>query len=459
MKIDLNDTIAAIATSYGDAGIGIVRISGPRALVIADKIFTAKNGQLPSSFKTYSMHYGWITKEQNTIDEVIISVMRAPKSFTCEDVVEISCHGGIVAQRAILDLVLDNEARLALPGEFTRRAFLNGRIDLSQAEAILDVTKAKTDRALIIGVEQLKGKLSLEINQIRNILLDVLTVLEANIDFPEEDIDAVQKSKIISKLNDAQNKLNCILTAAKQGKIYREGICTVICGKTNVGKSSLLNALLKEERSIVTPIAGTTRDIIEEIIDIKGIPIRIIDTAGLLKPRDLAEKAAIAKTKTSINSADLIILMFDGSRKLSKEDLGLIRKLKKKNVLAIINKVDLPKKIELSIIQKNFKHVIELSAKKIKNIVELENAIVEMIHKGELIIHESVYISNNRHIQELKKAQKLVAESIESFSDTLSIEFIAQNLKDSISYVDDLLGKNFSEDLLDKIFNQFCIGK
>ncbi len=459
MKIDLNDTIAAIATSYGDAGIGIVKLSGPESISIADKIFISKKGDLPSNFKTYTMHYGWIVKDQNTIDEVILSVMRAPKSFTCEDVVEISCHGGIVAQRAILDLVLDKGARLALPGEFTRRAFLNGRIDLSQAEAILDITKAKTDRALKIGIEQLKGKLSLEINQIRNILLDVLTILEANIDFPEEDIDSIGKNKIVSQLQSVQNKLNSILEAAKQGKIYREGICTVICGKTNVGKSSLLNVLLKEERSIVTPIAGTTRDVIEEIIDIKGVPIRIIDTAGLLKPRDLAEKKAIAKTKISIDLADLVILMFDGSRKLSKEDLTLIKKLKKKNVLAIINKADLPQKIEREIIYKNFKHIIELSAKKIKNIVELENSIVEMIYKGQVMIHESVYISNNRHIQELKRAQKLIVETIENFNETLSVEFIAQNIKDSIVYIDDILGKNFSEDLLDKIFGQFCIGK
>ncbi|MFA4993669.1 MAG: tRNA uridine-5-carboxymethylaminomethyl(34) synthesis GTPase MnmE, partial [Candidatus Omnitrophota bacterium] len=294
MLIDnLEDTIAAISTAVGEGSVGIVRLSGQNALAIADEVFAGKRNLKPSEFKTYTMHYGRIVCAGEVIDEVILTIMRAPHSYTREDVVEINCHGGIVALRKVLDLVLERGCRLALPGEFTRRAFLNGRIDLAQAEAVIDIIRAKTDSALKVSLEQLKGGLSKEINKIRQGLLNILVVLEANIDFPEEELKQQDMVAISQNLAGVRTRLNGLLESAKAGRILRDGIQVVICGRPNVGKSSLLNALLKKERSIVTPIAGTTRDSIEEMIDVKGIPVRIVDTAGILKPRDLVEKKAV----------------------------------------------------------------------------------------------------------------------------------------------------------------------
>jgi len=458
-KQDLTDTIAAIATPVGESGIGIVRISGKNALAIADKIFTDKANNKASSFKSFTLHYGWIVESFKIVDEVILTVMRAPRTFTKEDVVEINCHGGIVALRKVLDLVLDNGARLAEPGEFTKRAFLNGRIDLAQAEAVLDIIRAKTDSALKVGIEQLKGALSKEINKIRGEILDVLSVLEANIDFPEEDIDSVQLSAVFKKLKTVNNYLQKIIADSQFGKVLREGVHVVICGRPNVGKSSLLNALLKQERSIVTPIPGTTRDTIEEIIDIKGIPVRIVDTAGILEPRDLVEKKAIQRTKKYIDTADLVILLFDAGTKLHKDDLVLIKKLKKKKTIAVINKMDLKQKIEKDKLKKSFNKVVEISAKKIENLNLLEDAIADMVLGGKISVPESLLVANARHIQALKQIEKSVAEALNSLDNKLSLEFIAESVRDSLGGTEELLGKKFSEDLLDKIFNDFCIGK
>ncbi|MBI3990546.1 MAG: tRNA uridine-5-carboxymethylaminomethyl(34) synthesis GTPase MnmE [Candidatus Omnitrophica bacterium] len=459
LNYDINDTIAAIATGLGESGIGIVRISGKSALAVADRVFLSRNKKKPSAFKTYTTHYGWVGDGQKVIDEVILTVMRAPKSYTKEDTVEINCHGGILALRATLNLVLENGCRLASPGEFTKRAFLNGRIDLAQAEAVLDIIRAKTDSALKISVEQLRGGLSYQINKPRKVLLDVLSQLEANIDFPEEDIGHSGSNDILRRLNTANNALKDILETSGQGRIFREGINVVICGKPNVGKSSLLNALLKQERSIVTHLAGTTRDTIEEVIDIKGIPVRIVDTAGIIEPRDLIERKAIQRSKRYIDLADLIILLFDGSRRLAKEDEVIISKIKIKNALAIINKIDLKQKIDKARIQRRFNHVISISAKQLKNIGLLESAIVNLAYSGKIIHSEPVMVSNLRHIKAIQDAQKLIAESINSLDNKLSVEFIAQDVKDALGHLDDLLGKRFSEDLLDKIFSDFCIGK
>lgn len=481
-KYDINDTIAAIATAVGESGIGIVRISGRDALSIADKLFVAKDGSKPSGFKTYTTHYGWVVsshKQQaprftptikslqheacslkhDIIDEVILTVMRAPKSYTKEDVVEINCHGGIVALRAVSELVLESGARLASPGEFTQRAFLNGRIDLAQAEAVLDIIKAKTDSSLKIGIEQLKGALSSRINNLRKALLGILSQIEANIDFPEEEISPVNLKEIAQRLESVDKGLKDILDSSRQGRILREGIQAVIAGSPNVGKSSLLNALLRQERSIVTAVAGTTRDTIEEIIDIKGIPIRIVDTAGIIEPRDLIEKKAVQRSKRYIDLADLVILLFDGSRRLSREDETLVRRLKRKTVIAIINKIDLKQKIQRHKILERFSHVIDISAKRSKNIGLLERAIVNLVYDGKVSNPEPVMVSNLRHIEAIKEAKKLIAEAINSLDNKLSPEFIAQDIKDALLHLDDILGKRFSEDLLDKIFSEFCIGK
>ncbi|MCK9603918.1 MAG: tRNA uridine-5-carboxymethylaminomethyl(34) synthesis GTPase MnmE [Candidatus Omnitrophica bacterium] len=458
-KEDSNDTIAAISTPPGESGIGIVRLSGKRALAIVDEIFASKDGEKASGFKTYTTHYGWIMQNAKVIDEVILTVMRAPRSYTKEDIVEINCHGGIVAMRAVLDLVLMKGCRLSLPGEFTKRAFLNGRIDLVQAEAVLDIIRAKTDSALRIGTEQLRGTLSGKINKLRQILLEMLAGIEANIDFPDEDITGVHLKRTLQKLNEINGTLKEILDTARCGRIMREGIHVVICGKPNVGKSSLLNALLKQERSIVTPVAGTTRDTIEEVIDIKGLPVRIVDTAGILEPRDLIEKKAVERAKRFIHLADLVLLLFDASRRLDKEDQALIRKLKKKPAIAIINKIDLKEKIEKEKVLKNFKCVIELSAKKLKNIGLLEEAIVNLVYHGRVSSPESVLVSNLRHIEKIREAQKLIEETAKSLDNKLSLEFVAEGIKATLVYFDGILGKRFSEELLDKIFSDFCIGK
>lgn len=456
---NLNDTIAAISTPVGEGGIGIVRLSGSCALKIADKVFASKDPLSPSGFKSYTTHYGWVIDEKkNIVDEVILTVMRSPKSFTREDVVEINCHGGIVALRAVLGLVLENGCRLAEAGEFTKRAFLNGRIDLAQAEAVVEIIRAKTDSTLKMGLEQLKGGLSLKINRICASLLEILSPIEARIDFPDEEIPA-QDASLKKSLKNINDELLKIIEDSKRAKVFREGIHTVICGRPNVGKSSLLNALLRQERSIVTPVAGTTRDTIEEIIDIKGIPVRIVDTAGILEPRDLIERKAVQRSKKHIEMADLVLLMFDASKSLTKEDEALIRKLKGKRAIAVINKIDLKQKINKSRIADKIKNIVEVSAKKGKNIDLLEEAIAGLVFEGKIVVVEPLLVSNARHVFSIKDAQKLVAQAIDSVDNKLSIEFIAQDIKEALSRLEDILGKRFSEDLLNKIFRDFCIGK
>ena len=459
IKNDLTDTIAAISTPIGTGGIGIVRISGKEALGIADKIFVSPGANKPSLFKTYTTHYGKIMDKEKVIDEVILTVMRAPKSYTRENVVEINGHGGIIALRDILDLVLKNGARLAEPGEFTKRAFLNGRIDLSQAEAVIDIIRAKTDSALRLSIGQLKGALSKQINKHREALLGILVQLEASIDFPEEEIALADLKAIIGKLSAVHNELKKLIDGFKFARVMREGIHVVICGKPNVGKSSLLNALLKEERSIVTSVAGTTRDTIEEIIDIKGIPVRIVDTAGILEPRDLIEKRAVERSKIHIHQADLAIIVFDGSKKLSKEDALIIRRLKRKATLALINKMDLKPRIERSKILKTFKRVIDISARKPKNIDLLENAIADLVYAGSVFTPESITAGNLRQARIIQRSEKIIAQALKSLDNKLSLELTAQEIKEALGCFDDLLGKSFSEEMLDKIFSEFCIGK
>ncbi|MBU1923242.1 MAG: tRNA uridine-5-carboxymethylaminomethyl(34) synthesis GTPase MnmE [Candidatus Omnitrophica bacterium] len=460
MLIDnLDDTIAAISTAVGEGSVGIVRLSGPRALIITDALFVGKKGLKPSKSKTYTMHYGKIVHAGQILDEVILTVMRAPHSYTREDVVEINCHGGIVALRKILDSVLENGCRMATPGEFTRRAFLNGRIDLAQAEAVIDIIRAKTDSALKVGIEQLRGGLSKEIDKIRQGLLNILVILEANIDFPEEDLKPQDMAGISKSLAVVRAQLNRLLDSAKAGRILRDGIHVVICGKPNVGKSSLLNALLKKERSIVTSVAGTTRDSIEEIIDIKGIPVRIVDTAGILKPRNLIEKKAVWRAKTHIRSSDLAIILFDASRRLDEDDWKLMKAVKNKNVIAVINKIDLKGQIQKEKLFKVFHKVVELSAKKAKNINLLEDALCEFVYQGKLRSPEFMLVSNLRHISALKEAQKLFSNASSALDNKLPLEFLTQDLKDASVYLDEILGKDLSGDLLDRIFADFCIGK
>ncbi|MBN1913775.1 MAG: tRNA uridine-5-carboxymethylaminomethyl(34) synthesis GTPase MnmE [Candidatus Omnitrophica bacterium] len=468
-NFDSDDTIAAISTAAGTSGIGIVRISGKDAFSVADKIFTSKDKIKPSQFDTYTLHYGWIASPQpagrhrlaaDIIDEVLLTVMRAPKSYTREDIVEINCHGGMAALKRVLELVLDSGCRIAEPGEFTRRAFLNGRIDLAQAEAVLDIINAKTERALKISLGQLKGEVSCKIRFIREELLRIFSRMEASIDFPDDEVSPGSPGDLSAGLKKVANELKNILDTSRYGRIIREGVRVAICGRPNVGKSSLLNAILKEERSIVTPIAGTTRDTVEEAVNIQGVAVEIIDTAGILKPRGLIEKEAVRRSHVSIASADVVVLLFDSSRSLGKEDLMLMRKLNKKTVIAALNKTDLKQKIRKDFLNKQFGRLIEISAKKRKNIKLLEEEIISLVFHGRLDIpSDGVLVSDLRHIEALKKTQKFVAEALNSLDNNLSLEFVSQDVKEALYGLDVILGLEFSEELLDKIFSEFCIGK
>lgn len=483
----LEDTIVAIATPPGQGGIGIVRLSGKNTLAICDQIFVSKNKKKPAEFKSFTVHYGWIVnvrKHQNanegpfassvknsdakgpgedfeTIDEALLTLMRAPKSYTTEDVAEISCHGGLVVLQTILQLILDCGARLAEPGEFTKRAFLNGRIDLTQAEAVLDIIEAKTERFLRMSLHQLKGELSLELEEIREHLLRIYVEMEAIVNFPEDEIDASTRLKLIQEIQSVKTKVDTLLASGEQGRILKDGIRIVICGKPNVGKSSLLNVLLKIPRAIVTDVAGTTRDTIEETAQIKGIPFQLIDTAGILEPRDLIEEEAVRRSRLYINSADLILLVMDAGSAISSQDQLLMRNISDKNVLVVVNKCDLEEKISEKEIQRQLrdKKIVKVSALKRMAIEDLENAIVENVCQGQPMDTQTTLISNVRHIQALKDACATLARAQGMTQDGLSFEFVSEEIKLAVNFLDNITGRNIDNDLLDTIFSEFCIGK
>jgi tRNA modification GTPase len=466
-NLNQQDTIAAIATSFGEAGIGIVRLSGARALEIAEKIFLAKDNRRPGEFKTYTLHYGWIVDRQpptanrqpEVIDEVLLTVMRAPHSYTKEDVVEINCHGGPIALRRALELVLENGCRLAEPGEFTKRAFLNGRLDLAQAEAVLDIIRAKSEAALKAGLGQLKGVFSQRLSRISKMLLGALADLEGEINFPEEGLGSISLRRVRQQLEKIDRELASLLKDAKLGRALRDGLQVVICGRPNVGKSSLLNALLRQERCLVSHIPGTTRDTIEELIDIKGLPVKLVDTAGLTQPRGLIEEKALERSRKFIQAADLVLLVFDGSRRLQPEDKRLVTELKRKPVLAVVNKIDLARRIEKKYLRGCFPHLVEVSASQAKNIGLLEEAIFALFSGGRAALGQSVVITNLRHIQAVDKAKKLVAQALISLDNKLSAELISQDLQVALDYLEETLGRRFSQKLLERIFSEFCVGK
>lgn len=458
---DGSDTIAAVSTSPGECGISIIRVSGGRALSVADKVFRPADGRRPSALPSHSLNYGWVVDDSgHAVDEAMLGIMKAPRSYTREDVVEINCHGGEFSSRRILDLLLQSGCRLAAPGEFTKRAFLNGRIDLSQAEAVMNVISARTEAAARSGVMQLKGGLSARIMPLRSGLIDLLAGLEAAVDFPEEEVYGGVMEGAPGALKDILGDIRSLIGTARCGIPLNEGAKVVICGRPNTGKSSLLNALLKRERSIVTSIAGTTRDTVEENTDIKGIPVRLIDTAGIKKPQDAAEKKAVLRSRRYIDHADLVILLFDGSRKLEAADRTLIKKLRKtRNVLAVVNKSDLKRRIETAMLEKEFGGSIVISAKKEKNLGILEDKIAGRIFKGGVPEGEAVFISSRRHLESLRQAEKHISGAYGSCSGGLSPELAAQDIKDALWSLDSILGLNSGEDVLERIFSRFCIGK
>ena len=455
------DTICAIATALGEGGIAIIRVSGDKALDIVSKIFKAHSGQDIKSMKSYTMKYGHIYDIDNEelIDEVIISFMKGPKSFTAEDTVEINCHGGVVSTNKVLESVIKAGARLAEPGEFTKRAFLNGRIDLSQAEAVMDIIKAKTDLAMKSALMQSTGHLSTQINKQREYMLNILALVEFAVDFTEDDeeVDPSIPIKVAESLEKSIGEMNVLLRGANEGKLIREGLSLAIVGKPNVGKSSLLNALLREKRAIVTDIAGTTRDVIEEYINLDGIPVKVIDTAGIRETEDVVEKIGVERSKEKLEEADLVLLVLDTSRELDQEDKDIIESVKDKKCILILNKIDLEWKIEEDILG-SFENVIKISAKEEIGLDELKQTIKDLFFNGK-IDTESLIISNSRHKQALYRALENAENALVRVKNNEYLDLISIYVTASLRALGEITGSELEEDLVNKIFSDFCVGK
>ena len=453
-------TIVAISTAPGIGGIGIVRMSGKDCFTILKKIFEPKTKEIRP--KGYTMQYGNITNKENgqIIDEVLVSYFVEPKSYTTENMCEINSHGGTVILKQILQLCIENGAELAKPGEFTQRAFLNGRIDLSQAEAVIDILNAKTDMEANTAEKQLEGYLSKKIKEIREIGISLMSDIEASIDYPEYDVEEVTKEKLIKELDNIKEKLETLELSFESGKLLKEGIKTVIIGKPNTGKSSLLNAMLKEDRAIVTQYAGTTRDTIEEYINLRGIPLKIIDTAGIRKTENEVEKIGIEKSRKAIEEADLIIAIFDGSKQLEDEDEEIINLIKTRTAVIVINKEDL-KEPDDSILQKlNIgKPIIKISAIKKAGIEKIYNEIVNLFEMSKISSDSSFIITNLRHKKIIEDAKEIICKAIKTIDDKMPIDIIAIQIKEMLDKLGEITGDNTSEDVIKDIFSKFCLGK
>ena len=454
----LFDTIAAISTPKGEGGIGIIRISGDKSFEILSKIFNTKNPNKDLGF--YKFNYGFIHDNGKIIDEVMIVRMKAPKTYTCEEIVEINCHGGNLITEKVLELVLKNGARHAEQGEFTKRAFMNGRIDLSQAEAVMDLIQGKTEKSISLSMDQLRGDLKEKINKFKKALLDVTAHVNVVLDYPEEGIDDPLPENLRENLEKVYREANILIESYDKGKKIKEGIKTVIVGKPNVGKSTLLNSLLKEERAIVTHIPGTTRDIIEEIINIKGIPLVLVDTAGIRKTEDIVENIGVEKSKQFIEKADLILLVLDASKELEKEDIEVIEKIKENNkkTIVLLNKIDLERKIDLS--NYDLENILEISAKDNIGIDEMEEKIYSYIVEEDVEnTSEKLIITNIRHKTALEKTKEAVNNIFETIDNGMPMDLISVDLKEALDALSEITGEISSEDILDHVFGNFCVGK
>ena len=454
----MSDTIAAIATPVGEGGISVIRLSGDKAEVIACGIFRHAGKKDAIEFESQRVYFGTVVDPETgqTLDEVLTTFFKAPNSYTREDVIEISAHGGTYVASRILQLVLDRGARLAEPGEFTKRAFINGRLDLSQAEAVADVISAASDRALKSALEQLQGRLSDKINELYERLIATLAQLETAIDFPEDGLEFDQRGKLETEVKSVSEELNSLAYTWHQGKIHREGVRVALIGKPNVGKSSLLNAFLKEDRAIVTPHPGTTRDLLEERIRIKDIHVLFVDSAGFRENPEPIEAEGIARARSALKNADLALLLFDSSRALDESDFKLIREAKDRLCLAVVNKSDLPEKWELDQLPFNKSRVLRVSAKQGDGMGVLLEAIYEQAGR---MTPEAVFVTRERHRDQLLQASDALSKTLRTFQKGLSEEFIAADIQFSLDHLGVILGKTFEDDLLDKIFREFCIGK
>ena len=458
------DTITAISTPMGEGAIAIVRLSGDDAVAIADKIFKSPSGKKLVEVNTHTIHYGHLIDPQTNevVEEVMLSLMRGPKTFTREDVVEINCHGGIVSVNRVLQLVLRSGARLAEPGEFTKRAFLHGRIDLSQAEAVMDLIRAKTDRAMNVALGQLEGKLSRLITSLRQALLETLAQVEVNIDYPEyDDVEEMTVPVLLEKCSWVRDEIDKLLQTSSQGKILREGLSTVILGRPNVGKSSLLNSLVHENKAIVTDIAGTTRDIIEEYVNVRGVPLRLVDTAGIRDTEDIVERIGVERSREALKDADLILLVLNSNEVLSPEDERLFETIQAMDYIVVVNKTDLEQKIDLARVHElaGTHRIVTTSMATEEGVTELEEAIAALFFGGHVEAGDLTYVSNARHIALLHQAKETVQDALDAAEMGVPVDMVQIDVTRTWEILGEIIGDTVQESLINQLFSQFCLGK
>ncbi|HCY0083775.1 TPA: tRNA uridine-5-carboxymethylaminomethyl(34) synthesis GTPase MnmE [Staphylococcus aureus] len=456
------DTITSISTPMGEGAIGIVRLSGPQAVEIADKLYKGKH--LLNDVPSHTINYGHIIdpESKEVIEEVMVSVLRAPKTFTREDIIEINCHGGILTINRVLELTMTYGARMAEPGEFTKRAFLNGRIDLSQAEAVMDFIRSKTDRASKVAMNQIEGRLSDLIKKQRQSILEILAQVEVNIDYPEyDDVEYATTEFLLEQSKEIKQEINRLLDTGAQGKIMREGLSTVIVGKPNVGKSSMLNNLIQDNKAIVTEVAGTTRDVLEEYVNVRGVPLRLVDTAGIRETEDIVEKIGVERSRKALSQADLILFVLNNNEALTQEDYTLYEVVKNEDVIVIVNKMDLEQNIDINEVKDMIGDtpLIQTSMLKQEGIDELEIQIRDLFFGGEVQNQDMTYVSNSRHISLLKQARQTIQDAIDAAESGVPMDMVQIDLTRTWEILGEIIGETASDELIDQLFSQFCLGK
>lgn len=456
------DTITSISTPMGEGAIGIVRLSGPQAIEIGDTLYKGKKKL--AEVDTHTINYGHIVDPETneTVEEVMISVLRAPKTFTKEDIIEINCHGGILTINRILELTMTYGARMAEPGEYTKRAFLNGRIDLSQAEAVMDFIRSKTDRASKVAMNQIEGRLSDLIKGQRQSILEILAQVEVNIDYPEyDDVEDATTEFLLEQSKNIKEEINRLLETGTQGKIMREGLSTVIIGRPNVGKSSMLNNLIQDNKAIVTEVAGTTRDVLEEYVNVRGVPLRLVDTAGIRDTEDIVEKIGVERSRKALSEADLILFVLNNNEPLTEDDQTLYEVIKNEDVIVIINKTDLEQRLDMNEVKEMIGDMplIQTSMLKQEGIDELEIQIRDLFFGGEVQNQDMTYVSNSRHISLLKQARHSIQDAIDAAESGVPMDMVQIDLTRTWEILGEIIGESASDELIDQLFSQFCLGK